>query len=94
MSGEGITKEELKLYPAKLREVLGGNINANPLPLSDEDYLEKEKAKFVLFKPAAKFNSSNPNFTTCESTSYKIVPASNGLYRTPAMQYRCCRKKH
>lgn len=58
----------------------------------DEDYLEKERTKFILFKPAARFNSSNPNMSTCEATSYKIVP-SGGKYRTPAMQYRCCRIK-
>lgn len=40
MSDEGITKEELKKYPAKVHEVLGGDITADPLPLSDEDYLE------------------------------------------------------
>lgn len=40
MSEEGITKEELKKYPAKVHEVLGGDITADPLPLSDEDYLE------------------------------------------------------
>ena len=39
MSDEGITKEELKKYPAKVHEVLGGDITADPLPLSDEDYL-------------------------------------------------------
>ena len=39
MSAEGITEEELKLYPAKVHEVLGGDITADPLPLSDEDYL-------------------------------------------------------
>ncbi len=39
MSAEGIAEEELKLYPAKVHEVLGGDINADPLPLSDEDYL-------------------------------------------------------
>lgn len=39
MSEEGITKEELKLYPAKVHEVLGGDITADPLPLSDQDYL-------------------------------------------------------
>lgn len=39
MSEDGITKEELKLYPAKVHEVLGGNITADPLPLSDADYL-------------------------------------------------------
>jgi len=40
MSDAGITKEELRLYPAKVHEVLGGDITADPLPLSDEDYLE------------------------------------------------------
>lgn len=40
MSEEGITREELKLYPAKVHEVLGGDITADPLPLSDADYLE------------------------------------------------------
>ena len=39
MSDAGITEEELELYPAKLHEVLGGDITADPLPLSDEDYL-------------------------------------------------------
>lgn len=39
MSEEGITQEELQLYPAKVHEVLGGDITADPLPLSDEDYL-------------------------------------------------------
>ena len=39
MSDDGITKDELKLYPAKVREVLGGDITADPLPLSDDDYL-------------------------------------------------------
>ena len=39
MSDEGITKEELKAYPQKVHEVLGGDITADPLPLSDEDYL-------------------------------------------------------
>lgn len=40
MSKEGITKEELQKYPAKVHEVLGGDITADPLPLSDADYLE------------------------------------------------------
>ena len=40
MNDEGITKEELKKYPAKVHEVLGGDITADPLPLSDSDYLE------------------------------------------------------
>lgn len=40
MSEAGITQEELKLYPQKVHEVIGGDIHADPLPLSDEDYLE------------------------------------------------------
>lgn len=40
MSNEGITKEEINLYPSKIHEVLGGDITADPLPLSDDDYLE------------------------------------------------------
>lgn len=40
MSEDGITKEELKLFPAKVHHVLGGDITADPLPLSDADYLE------------------------------------------------------
>lgn len=39
MSDEGITKEEIKIWPSRIREVLGGDITADPLPLSDEDYL-------------------------------------------------------
>lgn len=40
MSDSGITRAELKLYPQKIHEVLGGDITADPLPLSDDDYLE------------------------------------------------------
>lgn len=40
MSDEGITEDELKLYPKRVHEVLGGDITADPLPLSDDDYLE------------------------------------------------------
>ncbi len=40
MSDAGITREELKKYPKRVHEVLGGDITADPLPLSDEDYLE------------------------------------------------------
>ena len=40
MSDAGITEDELELYPAKLHEVLGGDTSADPLPLSDGDYLE------------------------------------------------------
>ena len=39
MSDDGITKEELQLYPAKVHEVLGGDITADPLRLSDDNYL-------------------------------------------------------
>lgn len=39
MSDYGITREELQKYPKRVHEVLGGDITADPLPLSDEDYL-------------------------------------------------------
>jgi alcohol dehydrogenase len=39
MSDAGITKDELKKYPKHVHEVLGGDITADPLPLSDDDYL-------------------------------------------------------
>lgn len=39
MSDTGITREEIKLWPKRIHEVLGGDITADPLPLSDEDYL-------------------------------------------------------
>ena len=39
MSEAGITKEELQQYPAMVHKVLGGDITADPLPLSDKDYL-------------------------------------------------------
>lgn len=39
MSDYGITPDELKTFPQKMHEVLGGDITADPLPLSDEDYL-------------------------------------------------------
>lgn len=39
MSDEGITREEIKKWPSRIHEVLGGDITADPLPLSDEDYL-------------------------------------------------------
>lgn len=39
MSDAGITKEEIGKWPKHIREVLGGDITADPLPLSDEDYL-------------------------------------------------------
>ena len=40
MSDYGITEEELKTYPQRVHEVLGGDITADPLKLSDEDYWE------------------------------------------------------
>ena len=46
MSEEGITKDEIKQYPAKVKEVLGGDIEANPLPLNDNDYLEIYEKSF------------------------------------------------
>lgn len=39
MSKAGIDREELKKYPQKVHEVLGGDITADPVPLSDADYL-------------------------------------------------------
>lgn len=39
MSDAGITREELKKFPAMVHKVLGGDITADPLPLSDDDYL-------------------------------------------------------
>ena len=46
MSEAGITKDELKLYPKRIHEVLGGDITADPLPLSDEDYLAIFEASY------------------------------------------------
>ena len=46
MSEAGITREEIKLYPQRVHEVLGGDITADPLPLSDEDYLEIYEKSF------------------------------------------------
>lgn len=40
MSDYGITEEELKTYPQRVHVVLGGDITADPLKLSDEDYWE------------------------------------------------------
>lgn len=39
MSDVGIKKEEIKKWPKRIHEVLGGDLTADPLPLSDEDYL-------------------------------------------------------
>ncbi len=46
MSDAGITEEELALYPKRIHEVMGGDITADPLPLSDEDYLELYRRAF------------------------------------------------
>ena len=46
MSDAGITKEELKKYPQKVHEVLGGDITADPVLLSDEDYLAIYEASY------------------------------------------------
>lgn len=46
MSEAGITEKELELYPKRIHEVLGGDITADPLPLSDEDYLEIYKRSY------------------------------------------------
>lgn len=39
MSDFGITRDELKKLPARIHEVMGGNIDADPVKLSDADYL-------------------------------------------------------
>ena len=46
MSEAGITREEMKLYPKRIHEVLGGDITADPLTLSNEDYLEIYEKSF------------------------------------------------
>lgn len=46
MSDNGITKDELKQYPAKVHEVLGGDIDADPIHLTDEGYLEIYEKSF------------------------------------------------
>ncbi len=46
MSETGITEEEIKLFPQRVHEVLGGDITADPLPLSDADYLEIYQKSF------------------------------------------------
>lgn len=40
MSDNGITEDELHIFPQKVHEVLGGDITADPVLLSDADYLE------------------------------------------------------
>ena len=39
MSDFGITRDELKKLPQRIHEVMGGNIDADPVKLSDADYL-------------------------------------------------------
>ena len=39
MSDAGITMEDIVKWPDRIREVLGGDITADPLILSDDDYL-------------------------------------------------------
>ena len=39
MSDAGICKDEIEEWPKRIHEVLGGDLAADPLPLSDEDYL-------------------------------------------------------
>jgi len=39
MSDYGVTPEELLTFPQKMHEVLGGDTSADPLLLSDDDYL-------------------------------------------------------
>ena len=39
MSDHGITREEIGKWPQHIHEVLGGDLTADPLPLSDDDYL-------------------------------------------------------
>lgn len=58
----------------------------------DDDYLDSERLKFVLYKPSYKKVDTNPNWNTCTASSYKIV-SSGSKYRTPGMMYRCCRDK-
>ncbi|MBO5624743.1 MAG: iron-containing alcohol dehydrogenase [Prevotella sp.] len=40
MSDYGITTEEVKTWPPRMHEVIGGDITADPLPMSDEGYLK------------------------------------------------------
>ena len=46
MSDHGITREELQKWPQHIHEVLGGDITADPLPLSDDDYLSIYEASY------------------------------------------------
>ena len=40
------TASELKLYPQKVHEVLGGDITADPVALTDADYLAIYEAAY------------------------------------------------
>ena len=46
MSDHGITREEIKKWLQHIHEVLGGDITADPLPLSDDDYLSIYEASY------------------------------------------------
>ena len=46
MSDHGITREEIKKWPQHIHEVLGGDITADPLPLSDDDDLSIYEASY------------------------------------------------
>ena len=46
MSDHGITREEIKKWPQHIHEVLGGDTTADPLPLSDDDYLSIYEASY------------------------------------------------
>ena len=46
MSDYDITREEIKKWPQHIHEVLGGDITADPLPLSDDDYLSIYEASY------------------------------------------------
>ena len=39
MSDHGITRDEIGKWPQHIHEVLGGDLTADPLQLSDDDYL-------------------------------------------------------
>ena len=46
MSDYGITKDELSRYPAIARKIGGGDISADPLQLSDADFLSIYQKSF------------------------------------------------
>ncbi|NRT64031.1 alcohol dehydrogenase [Clostridium saccharoperbutylacetonicum] len=47
ISDAGINEEELTKYTKRIHEVLGGDITADPLLLTDEDYLEIYKKSYL-----------------------------------------------